>query len=112
MTGEVKRPMIFESLKGETFKDVLRFAGGFTERAYTYTINVRRNTSRELKLLNITQEEVSTFLPQNGDKYTVGTIIERFENKVEVEGAIFRPGMYALENGLNSIKELIKKQKA
>ncbi len=109
MTGEVKRPMIFESIKGETFKDVLRFAGGFTEKAYTYTINVRRNTSRELKLLNITQEEVSTFLPQNGDKYTVGTIIERFENKVEIEGAIFRPGMYALENGLNSIKELIKK---
>ena len=109
MTGEVKRPMIFESIKGETFKDVLRFAGGFTEKAYTYTINVRRNTSRELKLLNITQEEVSTFLPQNGDKYTVGTIIERFENKVEIEGAIFRPGIYALENGLNSIKELIKK---
>jgi protein involved in polysaccharide export with SLBB domain len=109
MTGEVKRPMIFESIKGENFKDVLRFAGGFTEKAYTYTINVRRNTSRELKLLNITQEEVSTFLPQNGDKYTVGTIIERFENKVEIEGAIFRPGMYALENGLNSIKELIKK---
>jgi len=109
MSGEVKRPMIFESIKGETFKDVLRFAGGFTEKAYTYMINVRRNTSRELKLLNITQEEVGTFLPQNGDKYSIGAIIERYENKVEVQGAIFRPGMYALEAGLSSIKELIKK---
>jgi len=109
MSGEVKRPMIFESIKGETFKDVLRFAGGFTEKAYTYMINVRRNTSRELKLLNITQEEVSNFLPQNGDKYSIGAIIERYENKVEIQGAIFRPGMYALETGLASIKELIKK---
>ena len=109
MSGEVKRPMIFESIKGETFKDVLRFAGGFTEKAYTYMINVRRNTSRELKLLNITQEEVGSFLPQNGDKYSIGAIIERYENKVEVQGAVFRPGMYALETGLASIKELIKK---
>lgn len=109
MSGEVKRPMIFESIKGETFKDVLRFAGGFTEKAYTYMINVRRNTSRELKLLNITQEEVGSFLPQNGDKYSVGAIIERYENKVEVEGAVFRPGMYALETGLTTVKDLVKK---
>jgi protein involved in polysaccharide export with SLBB domain len=107
--GEVKRPMIFETKKGETFKDLLKFAGGFTERAYTYTINVRRNTSREIKLLNITQDEVETFLTQNGDKYTIGQIIERFENKIELEGAVFRPGSYALENGLSTVRELIKK---
>ena len=109
MSGEIKRPMLFESIKGETFKDVIRFAGGFTEKAYTYMINVQRNTSRELKLINITQDEVATFLPQNGDKYVVGAIIERFENKVEIQGAVFRPGMYALETGLSSVKELVKK---
>jgi polysaccharide biosynthesis/export protein len=109
LTGEVKRPMIYEMIKGETFKDLLRFAGGFTEKAYTYTINVRRNTSREIRLLNITQDKVDSFLPNNGDIYTIGTIIERFENRVEVEGAIFRPGIYAIEPGLTTIKELIKK---
>jgi protein involved in polysaccharide export with SLBB domain len=109
LMGEVKRPMIYEMVKGETFKDLLRFAGGFTEKAYTYTINVRRNTSREIRLMNITQDKVDTFLPNNGDVYTIGTIIERFENKVEVEGAIFRPGIYAIETGLTTVKELIKK---
>ncbi len=109
LTGEVKRPMIYEMVKGETFKDLLRFSGGFTEKAYTYTINVRRNTSREIRLLNITQDKVDTFLPNNGDIYTIGTIIERYENKVEVEGAIFRPGIYAIEPGLTTVKELIKK---
>jgi protein involved in polysaccharide export with SLBB domain len=109
VSGEVKRPMIFETTKGETFKDLLKFAGGFTEKAYTYTINVRRNTSREIKLLNITQDEVDTFLTQNGDKFTIGQIIERYENRIELEGAVFRPGMYELENGLTSVKELLKK---
>lgn len=109
LIGEVKRPMIFETIKGETLKDVLRFAGGFTNKAYTYSIPVTRNTSRELKLMNVTQDEVSNFLPQNGDKYVIGAIIERFENRVEIEGAVFRPGMYALENGVNTVKELIKR---
>lgn len=109
LTGEVKRPMIYEMVKGETFKDLLRFAGGFTEKAYTYTINVRRNTSREIRLMNITQDKVDSFLPNNGDIYTIGTIIERFENKVEIEGAIFRPGIYAIEPGLTTVKDLVKK---
>ena len=70
--GEVKRPMMFEVEKTETLRDVLRFAGGFTDRAYTYTIGLRRNTAKELRLINISQEEVSMFMPQRGDKYTVG----------------------------------------
>ena len=109
LAGEVKRPYIYEMAKNETFKDLLRYAGGFTEKAYTYTINVRRNTSRELKLFNISQDEVETFHPSNGDVYTVGTIIERYENRVEVQGAVFRPGNYAIEAGLSTVKELIKK---
>ncbi|RVU23636.1 sugar transporter [Sandaracinomonas limnophila] len=109
VAGEVKRPMMFEVQKGESLKDVLRFAGGFTEKAYTYTIPVTRNTSREKKLLNVTQDEVATFLPNNGDVYKVGAILNRFENRVEVLGAVFRPGEYAIESGLSTVKELVKK---
>ncbi|MFM6947454.1 MAG: SLBB domain-containing protein [Aquirufa sp.] len=109
LLGEVKRPMIFEVQKNETLKDVLRFAGGFTEKAYTYTISLTRNTSRELKLLNITQDEVNAFLPQNGDRFQVGESLNRYENRVRIGGAVFRPGIYALENGVATVKELIKK---
>jgi protein involved in polysaccharide export with SLBB domain len=109
LAGEVRRPMVFEAVKGETLKDILRYAGGFTDKAYTYSLNVRRNTSRELKLLNITQDEVATFQPQNGDSISVGKIIERYENRVTVNGAVFRPGVYAIEYGLNTVKELIKR---
>jgi polysaccharide export outer membrane protein len=109
LAGEVRRPMIFEAIKGETLKDILRYAGGFTDKAYTYSLNVRRNTSREMKLLNITQDEVATFQPQNGDSISVGKIIERYENRVTVTGAVFRPGVFAIENGLTTVKELIKR---
>ena len=107
--GEVKRPMIFEVEKTETLKDVLRFAGGFTDKAYTYTIGLKRNTARELKLVNISQDEVGSFVPQRGDKYTVGEILERFENRVQIKGAVFRDGEFALESGSSTVKELIKK---
>ena len=109
VAGEVKRPMIFEVEKTETLKDVLRFAGGFTDRAYTYTIGLKRNTARELKLLNISQDEVATFMPQRGDTYTIGKILERFENRVTIKGSVFRDGDFAIEQGMNTVKELIKK---
>jgi polysaccharide biosynthesis/export protein len=109
VSGEVKRPMIFEVEKTETLKDVLRFAGGFTDRAYTYIIGLKRNTARELKLINISQDEVATFTPQRGDRYTVGKILERFENRVTIKGSIFREGDFAIESGVNTVKELIKK---
>jgi polysaccharide biosynthesis/export protein len=107
--GEVKRPMIFEVEKTETLKDVLRFAGGFTDKAYTYTISLRRNTARELKLVNISQDEVGSFIPQRGDKYIVGEILDRFENRIQIKGAVFREGEFALESGSSTVKELIKK---
>jgi polysaccharide biosynthesis/export protein len=107
--GEVKRPMMFEVEKTETLRDVLRFAGGFTDRAYTYTIGLKRNTAKELRLININQEEVSTFMPQRGDRYTVGKILERFENRVTIKGPVFREGEFAIETGMKTVKELIKK---
>jgi polysaccharide biosynthesis/export protein len=109
VSGEVKRPMIFEVEKSETLKDVLRFAGGFTDKAYTYTIGLKRNTARELKLVNISQDEVGSFIPQRGDKYTVGEILDRFENRVQIKGAVFREGEFAIESGSSTVKELIKK---
>ncbi|MEA5140125.1 SLBB domain-containing protein [Arcicella rigui] len=109
IAGEVKRPMIFEVKPNESLYEVLRFAGGFTDKAYTYLISLRRNTATALKLFNISQEEVAHFMPKNGDKYTVGTILDRYENRVQIKGAVFRAGEYALETGLSTVKELIAK---
>ncbi len=105
--GQVRRPAIYEVLPGETLKTVLGFTGGFTDEAYTASLTLRRNTPRERKIVTITQDELAAFVPQRGDRYTVGKILERYENRVQITGAVMRPGDYALVPGLSTVKDLI-----
>ncbi|GAB2597670.1 SLBB domain-containing protein [Spirosoma areae] len=107
LTGQVRRPAIFEVLPGETLKTVLGFAGGFADDAYRASITLRRNTTRERRIVTITEEQITGFVPQRGDKYEVGKILDRYENRVQVAGAIMRPGDYSLEPGLETVKQLI-----
>ncbi len=107
MTGQVRRPAIFEVLPGETLKTVLGFAGGFADDAYRASITLRRNTSRERQIVTITEEQIANFIPQRGDRYEVGKILERYENRIQVAGAVMRPGDYSLEPGLETVKQLV-----
>ncbi|PRY27405.1 protein involved in polysaccharide export with SLBB domain [Spirosoma oryzae] len=109
MTGEVRRPAIFEVLPGETLKTVLGFAGGFSDEAYRASITLRRNTTRERQIITITEEQIAQFVPKPGDRYVVGKILERYENRVQIAGAVMRPGDYALEPGLETVKQLIRR---
>ncbi|WP_205314203.1 SLBB domain-containing protein [Pedobacter namyangjuensis] len=108
VTGEVKNPAFFEVVKGETLRDVINFASGFTTEAYTAKIKVFQNTSKERRISDIADSEFNTYNPQNGDKFIVEAILERFENRVEITGSVFRPGVYELERGL-TLKGLITK---
>ncbi|GAB3547811.1 SLBB domain-containing protein [Spirosoma fluminis] len=109
LTGQVRRPAIFEVLPGESLKTLLSFAGGFADDAYRASITLRRNTARERRIVTITEEQINNFVPQRGDKYEVGKILERYENRVQVAGAVMRPGDYALEPGLETVKQLINR---
>lgn len=106
--GEIKRSALYEVVKGETFQNVLDFAGGFNMQAYTAKVKVFQNTAKERRLTDIAAAEFSTYTPKNGDKYVVEGILDRFENRVEIIGAVFRPGQYELDKGL-TLKGLIKK---
>jgi protein involved in polysaccharide export with SLBB domain len=108
IVGEVKRPGIFELSSGETFKDLLRFAGDFTENAFKVRVKVLKNTDTERKIVDINSGQFIDYQPSSGDKYFVDRILERFSNRVTIEGAVFRPGQYELESGLN-LSQLIKK---
>ncbi|PWS28163.1 capsule biosynthesis protein [Pedobacter yonginense] len=108
VTGEVKRSALFEVVNGESLKDVLDFAGGFTTQAYTAKVKAFQNTDRDRKIVDISAAEFSTYQPQNGDKYIVEAILDRFQNRVEIIGAVFRPGVYELDKGL-TLRGLINK---
>jgi protein involved in polysaccharide export with SLBB domain len=108
VAGEVKRPALFEVLSNESLADVIRFAGGFSNQAYTAQVKVLQNTNRERKISDVAAEQFETYRPLNGDKFIVETILDRFANRVSISGAVFRPGQFELEKGL-TLKGLIDK---
>lgn len=104
--GEVKRPGIFEIKKGESFTDLLNFASGFNEFAYTASVNVTQKTGKEFKVHDINESEFSSYLPQSGDVFRITKILNRFENRIKIEGAVFRPDYYSYNEGMR-ISDLI-----
>jgi polysaccharide biosynthesis/export protein len=106
LLGEVRNPKIFEVKRGEKLKDVLAFAGGFKELAYSKTISLERATPTEKRIVSIDQNEIAAFTPQKGDVYTIGKILSRFENIVTIKGAVYREGSYELEKDI-TVKQLI-----
>ncbi|HMR83691.1 MAG TPA: SLBB domain-containing protein, partial [Niabella sp.] len=107
VTGEVKRPAIYEIRADESLADVLKYAGGFSEMAYKARVKVFQNTATEKKVLSKTLLEYPDYKPKNGDKVIVDPILDRFENKIQVVGAVFRPGVYELTPGL-TLNKLIQ----
>ncbi len=104
--GEVKRPGIFEMKKGETFSDLLNFASGFNEFAYTASVNVLQKTGKEFKVHDINEGEYNSYLPQSGDVFRITKILNRFENRIKIEGAVFRPDYYSFTEGMR-VSDLI-----
>lgn len=106
--GQVKRPGIFEMKKGETFSDLLSFASGFTEFAYTASVNVLQKTAKEFKVKDINAAEFNSYKPLSGDVFRVSKILNRFENRIKIDGAVFRPDTYSFYEGMR-ISDLIAK---
>ncbi len=104
--GEVKRPGYFEVLEGEPLSKVIEYSGGFTAKAYTHRIKVTRKTGRQMQIKDVNEEHLNEFTLQNGDVVVVDSILDRYDNRVEILGAVFRTGEYELTEGL-TVGELV-----
>ncbi len=106
--GAFKRTGLFELTEKETLKDLIRYLGGFTDQAYQAQLSLTRITEKEKKVIDVSQSVFESFVPSNGDSIVANTIINRYENRVTISGAVFRPGTYELSPGL-SLSQLIEK---
>ncbi len=106
--GEVKRPGLYEAIASDTFSDLLNYAGGFSDNAYKAKVKVLQNTDKERKIADIFAAQYANYKASTGDKYFVEPILDRFANRVTIEGAVFRPGQFELQEGL-TLSQLIKK---
>jgi protein involved in polysaccharide export with SLBB domain len=109
ITGKVRRPMFYEMKDGETISDLLRYSGGFTGNAYKDNIRLIRLNGREKQIYNVDELNFTTFKVVDEDSLNVEAVLDRFENRVEVRGAVYRDGFYQISGEVNTVKQLIKK---
>jgi protein involved in polysaccharide export with SLBB domain len=108
VAGEIKRKGIFEIKNTETVSDLIRFAGGFGDKAYTHALTVIRNNDREREVRTVADVDFVKFALQNGDSIRADSILNRFSNRVAITGSVFHPGNYELTPGMK-LSDLVKK---
>lgn len=108
INGNVKRPMFYEMRPTESVGTVLKYAGGFTGDAYKKAVRLVRKSGDRYTVHNVEEFEMNTFKVTDGDAVTVDGILNRYENMVEIKGAVFRPGQFQLGKDITSVRSLIK----
>lgn len=109
VAGNVKRPMTYELRDGETVASLLDYAGGFSGNAYRENVRVVRQNGKEYQVYTVDAPDYASFVLEDGDELTVGQILDRYANRIEVKGAVYRPGIYQLGNGVSTVSQLIAK---
>ena len=107
--GNVKRPMFYEMKNGETVKTLIEYAGNFTSDAYTKNLRITRQNGKEYQVYTIDDIDYSVFKLMDGDVLNISAMLDRFENKLEIKGAVYRPGIYQYSGQLNTVKQLVEK---
>ena len=107
--GNVKRPMFYEMKNGETVKTLIEYAGNFTGDAYTKNVRITRQNGREYQIYTVDDIDYSVFKLMDGDVLNISAMLDRFANRLEIKGAVYRPGVYQFSGQLNTVKLLVEK---
>ena len=108
IAGKVKRPMYYEMTKDESAATLLRYAGGFTGDAFTKSIRINRKAGAQYSVFNVGEFDMNDFHLMDEDSVYVDSTIVRYQNMVEVVGAVFRPGRYQVGGHINTVKALVE----
>ena len=109
LEGKVRRPMYYEMKDNESLQTLLNYAGGFTGDAYKKSIRIIRKSGGQYAVQSVNEIDFGTFKMDDGDVVSVEAALDRFENRIEVRGAVYRPGIYQLDGTVNTVKALITK---
>ena len=108
ITGKVKRPMFYEMKKTESAATLLKYAGGFTGDAYTKAIRINRKAGAGYSVFSVGEFDLNSFKLMDEDSVSVDSTLARYQNMVEIKGAVFRPGMYQVGGNISTVKALVE----
>lgn len=108
LNGQLNRPGIFELHDNESLKDAITYAGGFKSKAFKGRITGSRYSDFDKRVVDVSGDSLQWFTPKNGDEYFIDSVVNRYQNRVIISGAVFKPGPYAIESGM-TLKQLINK---
>lgn len=108
ISGRVKRPMFYEMKQGESLNSLIKYSGGFASDAYRTSVRVMRKNGALRSVHTVNEFDMGTFKMADGDSVTVDSIIDRYQNMVEVLGAVFRPGKYNIGGDITTVRALIE----
>ena len=106
--GGVKRPMRYELKPGETLSTLVEYAGGFTANAHRDDITVTRRSGPEREVFTVVKGQQAVFALEDGDYVSIGSALDRFANRVEVQGSVFRPGVFELGGEIATVRQLVR----
>ncbi len=102
VSGEVRRPAIYELQGSESFADVIKMSGGLLPSAFPSSTVVERfnkNNLRSIVNVDLSNKEALSSLVQAGDSINVMETTELFQESVTIIGAVTRPGNYQWISG-------------
>ena len=106
--GAVKRAGIYELKEGQTLAELVEYFGGFTPIAYTNLLTVERLNGTQKEIREVALKDAKNFMMQAGDELMVQEILDEYQNKITIEGEVYRPGNFELLENM-SLKDLIEK---
>ena len=107
--GKIKRPMYYEMKNSESIATLINYAGGFSDDAYASSITVERSNAKERTICTVDEMHYNDFKMKDGDVVSIGAILDRYDNRVEIKGAVYRPGSYAIGQDIRTVRALILK---
>lgn len=107
--GKIKRPMYYEMKSTESVLTLIKYAGGFTNDAYSTAVTIERSNNKEKTICTVDDMNYGIFKVKDGDVVSVGAILDRYDNRVEIKGAVYRPGFYAMGKEISTVRDLIQK---
>ncbi len=112
ITGQAKRPAIYEVFGGERLSDLIELAGGSTAEAFLEMVDVDRiggDDNRILLTVDLSGEQYdndSNLILFDGDRVHVPSVFGLQKNTVTLAGHVKHPGSYELTDSMR-VSDLI-----